>query len=464
MFNIRLVFSIIVGKSVIVFNRMVGKKGTSLPGMIALKICPDLIRQLRNEHDKVVVVTGTNGKTTTSNLLADILRAGGTKLTHNSAGANMVSGIATAFIESSDLMGKTESSIAVVEIDEATMPKVIPMLDPDMVVITNFFRDQLDRYGELDKTIALTVEAIDKLKNTLVLLNADDPLVATIGSKIKLPVKYFGVSQNRYSYKESNQVIEGRYCPICQGEYKYEYYHYGQLGLYHCPQCGYRRPEPDYLVDQVDLSEKVQFRVNYQGETKEFLLSTQGFYNLYNALAAITASLECDCRIEDIRKGLGNYKPKAGRMENFKIDGKDTTLTLVKNPTGFNEVLKTLVQSQGQKGLVIAINDLDADGRDVSWLWDVDFEVLNDASLDFIICSGLRGEDMAVRLKYAGVDTSKISIVKDLKQAIVRALEKTVWPNRLYVLPTYTNLFPSQKILNNTKDIEGTIAGGTNEI
>lgn len=447
--NIQLVLAIMVGKTIITVNRFLGKKGTSLPGMVALKICPNLISQLRRQHDKVIVVTGTNGKTTTSNLLAEIFIANKSTLTHNTAGANMASGIATAFIEASNIYGQTTGNIAIIETDEATMPIVLPDLKPDMVIVTNFFRDQLDRYGELDKTIQLTVDAISKQNNTEVVLNADDPLVATIGRKVNLPVKYFGIAQNKYSIKHNTQVIEGRYCPFCQGEYQYDYYQYGQLGGYTCPQCGYKRPQPDFLISEMELIDGISFTLVTDAGQEEYNLSLQGFYNVYNALAAVTAALEAGIDSPTIKKGLTQYAPNAGRMEKFNIRGHEATLALVKNPTGFNEVIKTAVRTTGQKNLVIAINDLAADGRDVSWLWDVDFEILADATVENIVCSGLRGEDMAVRLKYAGVPADKILFQKNLKEAINICINQSKPENKIYILPTYTNLFATAEILQN---------------
>lgn len=447
--TLRFLISLWIGKTVFFVSRLTGKKGTTLPGALALKVFPDLTGRLAKQLPQgTIMVTGTNGKTTTSNMLAQVLTTKGLKLTFNRAGANLVTGVTTAFLNSCNWNGRMSTDLALLEVDEATVAKVVSAVRPHTVVITNFFRDQLDRYGELDKTVALVKDSMHKyLPKARLVLNADDPLVAQIGAG-RENVVYYGVSSSPYSSVESTQAREAKYCSICGHTYDYELYHYGQLGIYHCPNCGFKRPDPLVLAQGVKLNgiEGSSFRL---GDV-EINLQHQGFYNIYNALAASAAALSMRVDTETVKHGLEEFAPQAGRMEQFSISETRITLCLVKNPTGFNEVIRAMVQGDKPMGLLIAINDNAADGRDISWLWDVDFESLQ-GKVDFAVCCGIRAEEIAVRLKYAGIGHEKLIMIKDLSKALNFLVDTVRMDQGVYVLPTYTALFPMRELMGNLR-------------
>lgn len=433
------------GKGISGILKLAGRKGTTLPGKVALRFDPDLIRWLSSEYtDGIIMVTGTNGKTTTANLLANVLRAAGKVFAFNQAGANLVTGITGALLENTRWGGQTKVKLALLEVDEATVPKFCQQVNPQVAIITNFFRDQLDRYGELDTTVKLVRDAIPS--ETDLILNADDPLVAQFGSG-RIHTLYYGVERTPESKRESSETREARFCPSCGGLLEYSLYHYGQLGIYSCRECGYKRPDPPVLAEEVHSVEGgLRFRVGVTSYT----MALQGYYNLYNALAAIAAAKRLGIKDRYIEQGLREFVPQAGRMEQFFLAQGNVTLTLVKNPTGFNQVIQTIFTLKERPvRILIGINDLAADGRDISWLWDVDFELLGQEThrIQRIVCTGIRAEDMAVRLKYAGVPVDKLQIEHDLENALEQVQMNRTSREAVFILPTYTLLFPIREIL-----------------
>lgn len=434
------------GKGMSSILKLLGKKGTTLPGKIALQVEPQLMGMLSSAYtDGIIMVTGTNGKTTTANLLAQILKADGKTFAFNQAGANLVTGITGALLANTGWGGRSKVKMALLEVDEATVPKFCQQVAPHVAIVTNFFRDQLDRYGELDTTIKLVRNAIPP--QTHLILNADDPLVAQFGRE-RIHTLYYGVEQTPDSKIYSTETREARFCPHCGAELVYTLYHYGQLGIYACP-CGYKRPEPPVLAQNVKAGEDgIQFRV----EPTSYSIALQGYYNLYNALAAMTAAKRIGIKDREIQRGLSEFIPQAGRMEQFILPQGAVTLTLVKNPTGFNQVLQTVLSRKEHPiRLLIGINDLAADGRDISWLWDVDFECLGreEERIQRIVCSGLRAEDMAVRLKYAGVPADKLHLEREMSNALEKLSEGLAGQATIFILPTYTLLFPTRELLAN---------------
>jgi UDP-N-acetylmuramyl tripeptide synthase len=456
------------GKLISIALRILGKKGTTFPGLVANKVCPDFIKHLAASFQgEIVLITGTNGKTTTNNMLASILKTANKTVAFNREGANMLPGIAGTLLQNSSFWGRIKKSYLLLEVDEATVPRLCRQLTPGLAVITNFFPDQLDRFGELDTTIRLVQEALPS--STKLILNADDPLVAQIGLN-QTQVFYYGAASLPVSGPKDLESREGRYCFLCDQELFYEIFHYGQLGIYHCEQCGFERPQPH--IEAWDVQQKqngISFRLaispehregnSYGGqtiaqETGEFIIPLQGYYNLYNALAAVSAAECLGLSWEDSRQGLLKFVSDAGRMEQFALPSCQLTLTLVKNPMGFNQVVSTLIELDRPLHLLLAINDLAADGRDISWLWDVDFErfVSGEPKIKTVICSGLRAEDMALRLKYAGWSEDVISINKNLKEAVAELEAKQILPDEaVFVLSSYTALFPLREILNSKK-------------
>jgi UDP-N-acetylmuramyl tripeptide synthase len=429
-----------------------GKKGTTLPGKVANWIDPEIMRHLSVAYtDGIIMITGTNGKTTTANLLASIIRQSGEEFAFNQAGANLVTGIIGALIQNTRWNGISRACLALLEVDEATVPKFCEQVSPTLAIVTNFFRDQLDRYGELDTTVRMVRESLPK--KTVLVLNADDPLVAQFGTD-HAQVIYYGVERTPDSRSESEETREARFCPVCGTELNYTLFHYGQLGIFNCLGCGFHRPEPEILAQNVRLEEGLLL---FQVDVAPFSLSLQGYYNLYNALAALTAARQLGINDGLIERGLCSFIPQAGRMERFYLPEGEITLTLVKNPTGFDQVIQTMLGVNKPLRILIGINDLAADGRDISWLWDVNFERLgiHDATINQVICTGIRAEDIALRLKYAGVSVEKLIIEHTLTVALDRLQVGRSVEEVAFILPTYTLLFPLRELLESRQKKAG---------
>lgn len=424
-----------------VAGRIVGKKSSATPGVIALKICPNLISKLKKNITKGVIVTcGTNGKTTTNNLLNTALIKCGYKTVCNNLGANMLGGIATTFAQACNIFGTFKADYAVLEIDEASARRVFKYIKPDYMLITNLFRDQLDRYGEIDITVDFLNEAIDMASGVKLILNGDDPLTAQFGEGRE--AYYFGISEQ--VLPQIDETKEGRFCIKCGAEQEYNYFHYSQLGDYYCPKCGNKRPKIDFPATKVDLSESMRFNVG----DKEIDVNYRGFYNIYNILAVYSALSVMGIGTDSFNEILSDYKPQIGRMELIPLGGKPCILNLAKNPAGFNQAIQTVLLDKRKKDVIVAINDLANDGRDVSWLWDVDFDKLGDANLNELITTGIRKYDIALRFKYA--DIMPEVTTEDMKFAIERCVQNKE-SEVCYVLVNYTALYPTQTTMLNLK-------------
>lgn len=440
--RLRIILATIAGKLLITAGRLAGKKGSYTPGVIAMKICPDILRHLSAQvKGDIVFVCGTNGKTTTNNLLCSLLESNGKKVVCNKVGANMLAGITVAFIEKASPSGRLQADYASLECDEASLRHAVKHVRADKIVVTNLFRDQLDRYGELDSTIGLLVEALEQCPDATLVLNCDDPMSSTLGKERK--AVYFGINEN--CNEDVRETSEGRFCALCGAPLEYSYYHYSQLGDWSCSGCGISRPAPDYAADNIDLDGRLAFDIN----GKERLnLNYRGFYNIYNVLAAYAAFDTLGIEGNGINQILDSYKPQIGRMESFTIGGKQTILNLAKNPAGFNQAIATLAADKRTKDVLIAINDAPSDGMDISWIWDVDFEKLHQAGVCSVYASGERRHDTALRLKYAGFEgTETVDITADTMRRIAGGSGQVC-----YLLVNYTVLFGAQSILKNIED------------
>jgi len=437
--------AIAVCKLLIIAGKLAGKKGSSMPGSIAMKISPKLLMNLASQIKKeTIFVCGTNGKTTTNNLLFSLLKSSENKIVCNNVGANMLPGVACAFISKANIFGKLNADYAVIECDEASLRRVVNHVTPDKIIVTNLFRDQLDRYGEIEMTIALLKEAIDRLPDVMLILNADDPLSVHLGKGKKC--KYYGVSCKVESETETTK--EGRFCLSCGNELSYEYHHYSQLGKYKCEKCGFERPLPDYDATDVDISNGLKFTLNFSGKSTAFNVNYRGFYNIYNILASFAAYDLTGGNIENAKRVFDDYKPQIGRMETFKIDGKDVVLNLAKNAAGFNQAIATLCSDEKPKDVYIVLNDNPSDGCDISWLWDIDFQKLKKANVKSISVSGMRKFDVGLCLKYSGF--ADIEFVQNTKDTLNKIAHKS--GEICYMLINYTALFETQTNLKALED------------
>lgn len=440
----RKILAVWAAKAAATASRMLGKNGSSTPGTIALKICPDILTRLSGDISKdIVAVWGTNGKTTTNNMILTVLENQGSTVVCNKVGSNMLSGVVAAFINYATLSGKVKADYACLEMDEAYARIILKYITPTKIVITNLFRDQMDRYGEIDTTIKYIQEALGKAEDSLLVLNGDDPLTASLGLEHKNTV-YYGISENLGL--NLNETREGRYCRVCGNELKYEFYQYGQLGKYRCGKCGFKRPVPQYDGSNITSDDYVSFDV--KGAHVD--LPCKGIYNIYNALAAYAFADSCGIETKKIVDGLQKYKGQSGRMEEFTIKGKLVVFNLAKNPASFNRSISNVLAEKRTKDVVIGINDNDPDGNDVSWLWDVDFEQLKDSSVKSCTTTGIRAKDMTVRLKYCDIPEKEITTLENTKQAIMNAVNGS--GERVYIVVNYTLLFSTKKVLQELEE------------
>lgn len=432
--RLKFYISIFLARLIKLLIKIVGRSsGTSFIGMFTLKTNPDFLNFCSKYilHEKISV-TGTNGKTTTAGLIAQILEANNKEVIHNAQGANMLTGIANVF--ATNVVPSKRYDNCVLESDEAYLSKLYDYMKLDYLVVTNLFRDQLDRYGELDTTAKKIQSAIDKNKDLVLLLNADDPLVANLGHDNKK--LYYGFENIEFAetHTISHAPAEMFNC-ICGKPLEYSKRFYAQQGHYYC-SCGYKRPKCNYQGNAKIYNDYIEISVLHNGEETHYTFDSIGLYNAYNALAAISMALEIGYKQDEIQNALNTYKAMFGRAEKTEFNGHKTIIQLIKNPAGASEVLKTVDLSSK---ILIAINDNFADGRDVSWLWDAEFELLKDTEKT-IVTSGIRANDMALRLKYAGVPSEKIKVVPDLFEAVEEVSSSEDKTEKVTIMPSYTAL------------------------
>jgi lipid II isoglutaminyl synthase (glutamine-hydrolysing) len=415
--------------------------GTTLPGRVLLKLDSRAIEKLGAGLSRgSTLVSATNGKTTTASMLATILAAAGRDTVHNRAGSNMTWGVATALLEQRGDEG-------LFEVDEAWLPETARRLRPKVILLGNLFRDQLDRYGETEGLADAWAELAGSLAgDTSFVLNADDPLVADIGRSSGEHTTYFGIEDQDHALPALQHAHDAHQCRVCGAALTYERAFVGHLGHYHCTECGMQRPLPDVDARDIKLRGMDGLDATIRAGESEARLSLPlpGLYNLYNALGAVATALRLGIPLADACSALAEMKAVFGRVERKMIGSTELSILLIKNPAGANEVLRTLAMEPGPLSLWIALNDRIADGRDISWVWDADFEELAE-SVGEVVCSGTRAPEMALRLKYAGWPENRIMVVSDLGRSLEVALDGK--PARLYAMPTYTALLGLQKLL-----------------
>ena len=429
--------------------------GSNVPGRVSRAISPHVLANLaRQARRGVLAVSGTNGKSTTSGFISSILSQSGCKIAHNRQGANLVPGITASLVEAAQWNGHLDVDYCLFETDEAALPVVAKEVNLNTIVVTNLFRDQLDRFGELDTTASLINKGIGVNKSKAI-LNADDPNVAQLGPDS--PRLYYGIaSLSNSAPTGSNPVAAGgsplsgnvqelAYCPKCGSEYRYDVFFYGQLGHYVCGTCQNQRPQPDIWAENVEITASgSKFTLRHADQSLPIEIHLPGLFNVYNALAAAALAISLNLTADAIKRGLESYTTLFGRSERWQVRGKTVLIQLIKNPAGASQAVRAAVNDPTGR-ILIAINDNYADGRDVSWLWDADFELLAGHSRAIFV-SGIRASDMAVRVKYCGVPSENIKVIGGLEQALVAALDDTQPNQTLWVLPTYTCLLELQKI------------------
>ncbi len=427
--------------------RKLGKGGTNVPGRVALAIDPHVLGKLA-KGVTTIIVTGTNGKTTTSRMIERSLEESGYRFFANKSGANMLSGITAEFAMHSGLGGKNKYSYALIECDEAAFKTVSKYVDAKCVVVTNVFRDQLDRYGEVTHTLNSILTGIKNSPNAVVCINADDSLSVSMKDEIPNKVVFYGVETEIYKNRVE-EVSDAPYCIKCKTEYVYDYVTYGHLGGFRCPNCGYHRPQTEVSVEKVleSTPDSSTILLNLNGSEYQATINLPGGYNIYNATATAATGYVLGIKNETIIDALSSFECGFGRMEKFTVNGTDIRMILIKNPAGCNQVLNFLSNNTTPSLFVVALNDRFADGTDISWIWDVDFEKLNQISdkLTEIWVTGRRADDMAMRFKYAGIPVNKIKVMKDYEQLIDAATKQQA---PVYMMPTYTAMLDIREIFS----------------
>lgn len=418
--------------------RILGRGGTALPGSLALKLCPDIVARL-SRGVRTVMVTGTNGKTTTCRMIEQMLLDAKIDCMANRSGSNLERGIAADLCANASLTGRPKKRTAVIECDEAAFKRVCGEINPEVVVVTNIFRDQLDRYGEVTHTLESIRIGLESVQRATVCLDADDSLVASLAPDAPDRVRFFGIDA---ALGQGSEISDAPRCIVCGAEYEYDFHTFAHLGGFKCPKCGYSRTEPDVAVAGVDTlgPDGSVFEIRVDGEYYTAALSLPAAYNLYNAAAAVAAATALGVGAEGALKSLSHIESGFGRMERFELGKAKVTMVLVKNPAGCDRAIDYLA-GQDFGTAVFCLNDGQADGTDVSWIWDAGFERIfaGGKAPERLIVSGTRAEDMRLRLKYAGADEGSVTIIRDvveLTDAIAQC-EGTVC-----VMPTYTAMLP----------------------
>ena len=438
--NIKSIVSILASKITIFITKNILKGGTTFPGKVALKIDKNILSKVSKGY-KVVLVTGTNGKTTTTSMIYNIIKNSGKNVITNNTGANLFPGIVTTFIDNYKFFNKTNDSYAIIEVDEANLKYITKYISPEVITVTNLFRDQLDRYGEVYTTLSKILEGIELSPKTTLVLNGDESLLGNLA----LPNNqvFYGFNAKVNDNKDIDINADAKFCKFCKSPYEYNYITYNHLGDFYCSNCGFKRSNLKYSVnDIIELTpESSTVKIN----DLEVTISQSGVYNIYNALCAYSISKELSISDEFIKNSLEKQDSSFGRQEIIKIEDKEIKIILVKNPAGYNQALDTLCLNKEDFSCAFLLNDNYADGTDVSWIWDVDFEKLSSLNINNIYISGIRCYDMAVRLKISGLNEESFIIEENFENLTEKI--KSCKNNKIYILATYTAMINYRKHL-----------------
>ena len=434
--RLRLGFAVLTAKTVTFLVRTARLGAASvLPGEIASRLQPHLLQQLSRQVKRgVILIAGTNGKTTTSLLLSRMLERQNWRVAHNATGANLENGLISALLSSTNIIGELAVDYAILEVDENIVPRVLTPLQPRIILCLNLFRDQLDRYGEVDTISKRWTKVISTLPaETVVIPNADDPTLSNLGQQLPQRVLFFGLNQPEHYLEAIPHAVDSIYCPRCGHSLDYKGVYLSHLGDFTCPKCGFTKSKPTL-------------------ESSEWSQILVGLYNKYNTLAAATAAIELGIDEAIIRDAINNFQAAFGRAEDLVINGKRVRILLSKNPVGTNETIRVVTESTDKTTLLV-LNDRTPDGTDVSWIWDVDTEKLVERGGTLVV-SGDRVYDLALRLRYSEkYPESKLNLIveEDLRQAIATALEHTPENETLHILPTYSAMLEVREILTGRK-------------
>lgn len=428
---------ITAGKTAQTLLKSMGR-GSTYPGKLALQFDKNILDSLAKDYE-IVVVTGTNGKTLTTALTVGILKEAYGQVLTNPSGANMITGIVSSFLTAKK--GKSGKKIAVLEIDEASLPRITQYIKPSLFVFTNIFRDQMDRYGEIYTTYQLIIDGAKNAPEATILANGDSPLFAS--KELVNPVKYYGFNTEDHEPQLAHYNTEGILCPKCQAILQYRLNTYANLGHYICLNCDFKRPKLDYQLTALTKTTNVSSAFVIDGQ--EYSINVGGLYNIYNALAAVSVAEFFGLSPEQIKAGFEKSRAVFGRQETFSIGDKSCTLVLIKNPVGASQALEMIKLADYPFSLSVLLNANYADGIDTSWIWDANFELIQEMDITEINAGGVRHSEIARRLRVSGYDSSKISEKESLEE-VMQAIEKQE-SKHAYILATYTAMLAFRELL-----------------
>lgn len=444
----RVFFSCLVCRIVYFILHKMGRGATTMPGRVALKVKRNVLSDLSKDV-KVIIVTGTNGKTTSCRIIEEGLKKAGKTCFINKSGANLITGITSSFIMNSTITGKKKYDYAIVECDENAFREVSRYIHCDVVLVTNVFRDQLDRYGEVTHTLNAIKESVMNLPNAVICLDADCSLTYSMSREIPNKIVTFGVNVPFDKNAKAPEISDAKYCIFCKNEYDYTYHTYGHLGGFVCNKCGYKRPNPNFAVKSIeDLKQNYSVvTADFNGDVNIVKINIGGAYNVYNAIgcAAGLSSLGIDNKT--IISALDTFNGAFGRMEQFVSGDNKINIILVKNPAGFSQTMNFLKTVNDDFTMILSLNDNAADGRDVSWIWDVDFcDIFSKTNLKELYVTGKRCYDMAVRVKYEGTNGREIKIIEneDYNKLVDVAINQQ---RDVYIVPTYTSMMAMRPVI-----------------
>lgn len=435
--KMKTLIGITAGKTAQTLLKSMGR-GSTYPGKLALQFDKNILDTLAKDYE-IVVVTGTNGKTLTTALTVGILKEAYGQVLTNPSGANMITGIVSSFLTAKK--SKSGKKIAVLEIDEASLPRITQYIKPSLFVFTNIFRDQMDRYGEIYTTYQLIIDGAKNAPEATILANGDSPLFAS--KELVNPVKYYGFNTEDHEPQLAHYNTEGILCPKCQAILQYRLNTYANLGHYICLNCDFKRPELDYQLTALTKTTNVSSAFVIDGQ--EYSINVGGLYNIYNALAAVSVAEFFGLSPEQIKAGFEKSRAVFGRQETFSIGDKSCTLVLIKNPVGASQALEMIKLADYPFSLSVLLNANYADGIDTSWIWDANFELIQEMDITEINAGGVRHSEIARRLRVSGYDSSKISEKESLEE-VMQAIEKQE-SKHAYILATYTAMLAFRELL-----------------